>query len=200
MQATGYLAYGWDVFKRQTSGLVAAAFCLTAVQMACEPVFAYVLRSSFAFVAGLFLTGLVSGGLMLAARSAMRGREPTLSEAFEPFRARQGDYLLVGIALAGGVIVCGVGVLVTSFLFMFAPLLVAQGADFKAALLRSKDLVLANVAELLVLYVLLAVINTLGVITFIGWLVSVPVSAIAIVKAYEQLSEPEILPGAQTSL
>ena len=183
MQSASYLEYGWEVFKRHTSGLVAAAFCLVVVQAASQQVLASLLRSPIAFLSGLFLTGLISGGLMLVARRAMRGQEPTLSDAFEPFRARQGDYLLVGFALAGGVIACGIGVLVTSFLFMFAPLLVADGADFKVALTRSKDLVLANMGELLAVYVLLAAINVLGAITMIGWLVSVPVSAIAVVKA-----------------
>lgn len=196
MQTTGYLEYGWEVFKQQTSGLVASAFCLVLLQMASQPLFAFVLRSSLAFLSGLFLSGLVSGGLMLAARRAMRGQAPTLSDAFEPFRARQGDYLLVGIAVAGGVIACGIGLVVTSFLFMFAPLIVADGVDFKAALTRSKDLVLANLGDCLALYALLTVMNVLGMITFIGWLVSVPVSAIAVVKAYEQLSQPAILPGS----
>ena len=195
MHSAGCLEYGWDVFKQQTSGLVAAAFCLVALQMASQPLFAIVLRSPVAFLSGLFLTGLVSGGLMLVARRAMRGLAPTLSDAFEPFRARQGDYLLVGFAVAGGVVVCGVGVLITSFLFMFAPLLVADGMDFKAALTRSKDLVVANTGDCLTLYALLTVINVLGAITFIGWLISVPVSAIAVVKAYEQLSEHARAPG-----
>jgi hypothetical protein len=193
MQSASCVEYGWEIFKRQTSGLVAAAFCLVVLQAASQPVFRFLLRSPIASLSGLFLTGLVSGGLMLVARRAMRGQEPTLSDAFEPFRARQGDYLLVGFALAAGVIACGIGVLVTSFLFMFAPLLVADGADFKVALTRSKDLVLANLGDTLALFALLAAINMLGAITVIGWLVSVPVSAIAVVKAFEQLSQPAIL-------
>jgi hypothetical protein len=195
MHTTGYLEYGWEVFKKQTSGLVATAFCLVFLQMASQPLFALVLRSPLAFLSGLFLTGLISGGLMLAARRAMRGQEPTLSDAFEPFRARQGDYLLVGFAMAGGVIACFVGVFVTSFLFMFSPLLVADGLDFKAALTRSKDLVLANLGDCLTLYALLAAINVLGAISVVGWLASVPVSAIAVVKAYEQFSQLATLPG-----
>ena len=122
-------------------------------------------------------------------------RSPTLGEAFAPFRERQGDYLLVGLALCAGLFVCGVGVLVTSLLFLFAPLIVAEGEDYKTALIRSKDLVLANLGDCIAIYAVLAVINAVGLFTLLGWLASLPISAIVVARAYEELSRPETLPG-----
>ena len=190
MRIAAYLEYAWDIFKQHTAALVAAAFCLELFQLFSQRLLVRVLSWQLALVSSLLLSGLVAGGLMLAAQKAMQGKSPTLSEAFAPFRERQGDYLLVGLGLGAGVIACGVGIVVTSLLFLFAPLLVTQGADFKGALTRSKDLVLDNLGDCIALYVTLAVVNALGMITIVGGLVTLPLSAIAVAKAYEELSRP----------
>jgi len=199
MRIGAYLDYAWETFKQHTAGLVAAAFCLELLQLVCQRVLGEAVSWQLAIVSSLLLTGLVAGGLMVSAREAMQGRAPTLGEAFRPFRERQGDYLLVGLALGGGLLACGVGVIVTSLLFLFAPLLVAQGVDFKTALVRSKDVVLDNLGDCIVLYLVLGAINALGVITIVGWLISLPLTAITLTKAYEELSRPEILPGDATA-
>lgn len=195
MRIGAYLEYAWDVFMRHTAALVAAAFCLELVQIVVQSVLSRALQPMLALASSLLLTGLAAGGLMIAAQKARGGQSPTLADAFAPFRERQGDYLLVGLALGGGLLACGVGVLVTGLLFLFAPLLVAQGADYKDALIRSKDLVVAHLGDCVVLFLVLGAINAVGVFTVVGWLASLPISAIVLCRAYEELSRPEVLPA-----
>jgi predicted small integral membrane protein len=188
------LDYAWTTFKLRTSSLVAATFGTALALCVAHGVLALTVSWPVAAFASLLLSGLAAGGMMNAARIAGRGDDPSLRDAFQPFSARQGDYLLVGLGLGAGVVLCWVGVLATNLLFLFAPLLVAEGSDYKQALTRSKDLVLGNFSDALSLFAVLAALNMLGAITVIGWLVTVPLTALTIVKAYEQLARPPQLP------
>jgi len=190
------LQFGWETFKRHASAFVVIGLVLFLANAAAQFASAVVLRR-FGSALGMLISGLFWGGLMVAARKAARGEEPSLADAFEPFRQRPGDYIIVGFATEIGVLACGVGALVTTFLFLFAPLCVAEGGDWKQSLIRSKDLMLANVGEAIVFYLVLAAMNLVGALALgVGLLVSMPVSALAIVKAYEQAATPAVLPPA----
>jgi uncharacterized membrane protein len=177
----------WRTFKQHTGALVAATFALIVTQVVLQALLARAVHPPLSFLLNLFLSGLVMGGLMNVARIAARGQEPTIGDAFAPFTARQGDYLIVGLAVGSGSVLCFIGVIVTGYLFLFAPLLVVDGKDFRAALRESKDLTIANMGDLLGLFVILMGLNVLGVITFIGWLVALPISSLMLVHAYEQV-------------
>ena len=188
------LQFGWEAFKRHTAALVFSTFVLCAANLLVNAVSGFVLRR-FAFVGGMVVTGLFWGGMAACARKAAHDQEPTLSDAFQVLTIRPGDYLLVGLAIDIGVLACGVGAVVTAFLFLFAPLCVVEGADWKQALARSKDIVLANVGESIVFYLVLIVVNIAGFMALgIGLLVTLPVTTLAIVRAYELASTPDQLP------
>jgi hypothetical protein len=191
------LEFGWDIFKRHTGALVAATFCLGVVQSVLDGLISLSHSWALTFFANMLLSGLTLGGLMNVVRIAARGGSPTLEDAFLPYRARQGDYLIVGLAAGIGAIAFGIGVIITAFLCLFAPLLVVDGDDYKHALTRSKDLMLAHLGEGVVLFVVLGVINLIGAATVIGGLVTAPVSAAALLKAYEKLSVVKIFPDAR---
>jgi uncharacterized membrane protein len=93
-------------------------------------------------------------------------------------------------------VLCFIGVIVTGYLFLFAPLLVVDGKDFKAALRESKDLTIANLGDLLGLFIVLMGLNVLGAITFIGWLAALPITSLMLVHAYEQV-RARSLPGSE---
>jgi hypothetical protein len=188
MRIAECLEFAWATFKAHLAAMIAVTLCIALAQAVLTSVLRYTLQWPVAAVAGTLVSGLFYGGLINAARMAARGVAPTVSDAFLPFRARQGDYLLVGLAIGSGVILCWVGVFATSCVFLFAPLLVVDGADFKQALLRSKDLVVSDLGGMVAFYTVLLVLNVLGALTVIGWLVSVPVTALAIAKGYEQLN------------
>jgi hypothetical protein len=177
----------WQTFKQHTGALVAATFALVLTQVVLQAIVTRAVHFPISFLLNLFLSGLVMGGLMNVARIAARGQEPTVADAFAPFTARQGDYLIVGLAAGSGSLLCGIGVLVTGYLFLFAPLLVVEGKDFRAALRESKDLTIANMGDLLGLFIILIGLNVLGVITFIGWLAALPITSLMLVHAYDQV-------------
>jgi uncharacterized membrane protein len=180
--------FGWETFKREASALVFLSFVLIAAELALQGL-AVLLLHHFAPLAGMLLSGLFAGAFMSVARKAARGATPTLEDALWPFKERQGDFLLVGLASSSGAVACGVGVLVTSFLCLFAPLCVVEGGDFKQALSRSYNLMLANPRDTIVFYLLLGALNFAGALALgVGVLATAPISALAIVKAYEQAS------------
>jgi hypothetical protein len=188
MQVGESLEGAWQTFKQHTSSLVAATFTLMLAQLVLQGILARTLHSSpLSFVLNLLLAGLFMGGQMNVARIAARGQEPTIADAFAPFTARQGDYLIVGLAVGAGALLCGIGVLVTCFLFLFAPLLVVDGCDFKTALRQSKDMMVASLGDVLGLFLVLVALNLLGAITLIGWLVALPITSLMLVRAYERL-------------
>jgi hypothetical protein len=188
------LEFGWETFKRNAGAFVLTTFVLMVASMALNVALSSVLKGAGGIASGL-VGGLFSGGFMAVARKGARGEVPTLNDAFWPWTTRQGDFLIVGLLTSLGVLACGVGLLVTTFLFLFSQLLVVEGADWKGALTRSKDLVLANTGEAIVFYLVLMAVNVAGAIALgVGLLVSIPVSTLAIVKAYELASSPAILP------
>jgi uncharacterized membrane protein len=192
--------FGWETFKREPGPLVFLSFVLVVAQLVLEGLGSLLLHH-FAPLAGMLLSGLFAGAFMSVARKTARGATPTLEDALWPFKERQGDFLLVGLASSIGVVACCVGVLLTSFLFLFAPLCVVEGGDFKQALSRSYSLMLANPRDAIVLYVCLVALNFAGALVLgVGILATAPISALAVVKAYEQasaaaLESPPELPG-----
>ena len=193
------LQFGWDTFKRYTAAFVFTGLALFVAGAIAETVAGVAARRLGPFLV-MLVHGLFWGGWINVSRKAARGDEPTLRDAFAPFTDRPGDYVLVGLAISAGVLLCGVGALLTYFLFLFAPLCVAEGADWKQALTRSKDLMLANVGESVVFFLVLAAVNVAGAIALgIGLLVSVPVTTVAVVKAYELAGKPAPLPPASSA-
>jgi hypothetical protein len=187
MQVSESLEDAWQTFKEHTGSLVAATFALVVAQLVVQSLLARTLSVPLSFLVNLLLGGLVMGGQMNVARIAARGGDPTLADAFAPCKARQGDYLLVGLAVGAGSMLFGIGAIVTGYLFLFAPLLVVDGRDFKAALRESKDLLVAHLGEVLPLFLAVIALNVLGFITFIGWLAAMPITSLMLVRAYEQL-------------
>lgn len=197
MRIEDCLRTGWRAFTRDPASYVFVTFVLIAASCAVQLLFAP-LHFPFSFAPQAFISGLLMGGFMNVSVKGLRGEKPTLAAAFEPCTARQGDYLLVGLASIAGILACGVGVLVTQLLFAFAPLLVVQGAGYKDALVRSKDLVVQKLADVVVLWLAIALVNLLGAIAFgVGLLVTLPVSMLALVEAHARLAEtraPDLLP------
>lgn len=199
MRVSESLESAWQTFKQHTGALVAATFALVLTQIVFQ---AIMMRSTswiLSWALPMLVSGLVLGGHMNVARIAARGEEPTLADAFAPFTARQGDYLLVGLAFGAGSVLLVIGALVTGFLFLFAPLLVVDGRDFKTALRESKDLTFGNLGSgVLALFFVLVALNVLGVITGIGWLVTLPLSSLMVVRAYESL-RTRVLPAGEAA-
>jgi hypothetical protein len=186
--------YGWNEFKRRPAAYVLTTFVLLILYAGAQ--FSTMYLKGVGFVLGLILGPLYWICTLAVARKGATGAEPTLNDAFQPFTERQGDYLMVALATAAGAILCGIGIVITSFLFIFSPLYLLEGRDFKTALIESKNLVLKHPGEIAMLAIVLFVLNLVGVIACgVGALVTTPISTLATVKAFEQLTRPGILPA-----
>ncbi len=191
--------YGWNEFKRRPAAYLLTTFVLLILYAGAQ--FATMYLKGIGVLLGLLLGPLYWVCMLAVARKGASGAEPTLSDAVAPFTERQGDYLVVALAIVSGAVLCGVGIVITWFLFGFAPLYVLEGRDFKSAVIASKELVLKYPGEVAMLALLLFALNLAGALACgIGTLVTTPISALAFVKAYEQLTRPGILaaevPGA----
>jgi hypothetical protein len=144
-------------------------------------------HASLIGAANWVVTTLLSAGLVVMAVKAVRGQPFDVPDIFAGF-SRPVPYLVISLAVTAGVLACGIGVLVTSFLFMFAQVYAAQGADFKEALLRSKDIVLANTGDCVMLaLVLFALIIGGALACGIGLFVTGPVAMLLLVNALDSL-------------
>jgi uncharacterized membrane protein len=186
--------FGWNELKRQPAAYVLTTFVLLVLYAGAQATTMYL--KGVGVVLGLVLGPLFWICTVAVARKGATGAEPTLNDAFRPFSERQGDYLMVALAMAAGAILCGIGIVITWFLFAFSALLVLDGRDFKAAVIESKDLVLKHPGEVAMLMIVLFALNLAGLLACgVGTLATTPISALAFVKGYEQLTRPEILPA-----
>jgi uncharacterized membrane protein len=126
---------------------------------------------------------------MSIALAGVRKGKPTIDDAFRPLAERQGDYLMVCLAMSAGAIACLVGAVATWFLCIFAALLALDGRDFKQAVIESKDIVLKYPGDVAALVVVTWALNVVGHLACaIGLLFTMPVTCLMVIKAYEQLS------------
>jgi hypothetical protein len=184
--------FGWNEFKRKPAAYVLTTFVLLVVYAAAQ--FATMYLKHVGFLVGLILGPLYWICSVSVARKGATGAEPTLSDAFRPFTERQGDYLMVALAIASGAILCGIGIVITWFLFTFSAILVLDGRDFKAAVIESKDLVLKHPGEVAMLMIVLFALNIAGALACgVGTLATTPISTLAFVRGYEQLTRPGIV-------
>jgi uncharacterized membrane protein len=184
--------YGWNEFKQRPAAYVLTTFVLLVLYAGAQFTTAYL--KGIGILLGFILGPLFWVCTLAVARKGASGTEPTLNDAFLPFTERQGDYLMVALAIVSGVVLCGVGAVITWFLFGFAPLYALEGRDFKSAVIASKDLVMKYPGEVAMLVLVLFALNLAGILACgIGTLVTTPISTLAFVKGYEQLTRSPIL-------
>ena len=117
MDVGAALKDSWDLLKKWPLPVVLGGFIMSVISN----------------IAGGLLAGHFLGGMAILAAKGFNGQEPELGDVFKAFE-KFVDYLLVGIVMMLGALACGVGVIVTSTLFIFAPAIIAEtGADWKTA-------------------------------------------------------------------
>ncbi|MDD9942693.1 MAG: hypothetical protein OXU20_16750 [Myxococcales bacterium] len=170
---------GFRLFSRQPVPFVLATLIYGMAASALSGAFRYAVGNLGAFFS-FVLAGPCLGGLALMVREAQEDRPVDLNTAFAPWQ-RTGDYIVVGLAITAGVLVLFVGVLVTYTLFMFAPILLAEGHGYAGALASSRRLVLRHWRFTLPLAAAVLIGSALGsAIEFsLGLVVVVPVAVAA---------------------
>ncbi len=181
------LTRGWEVFKKDPVPLVLGTLLLM-IAWAIYSLVTSLLSQVLSLVASLLPYGLLIGGCTVMAVKANREEKVELQDAFKPFSDRPIDYLVIGLVMQSGIILCGIGVIVTYLIFFFAPIAVVLGKDYRSALKTAKEITFANWGEVFVLMLIFALINICGTLACgIGLLVTIPITQIAMVNAYDQL-------------
>ncbi len=176
-----------EAFTRQAGTF----FVATLVQMvafgAVSAVF-WLIATPIAPVVGAVTYGLVLGGQARMGLTVISNGATGTADAFDALK-RPLDFIVVGLALQAGALLFGVGVLITYALFLFAPILVAEGEDFASALGRSKDLAMDNLGAVLLFVLMIAGINAVvvGATCGFGLAVSLPFTMLATIRVYHQL-------------
>jgi hypothetical protein len=177
----------WTTFKQNIADYVLAQFVLLAAYLVASGALSATGRGGF--VLGALLGSVLWTCSMSIAHAGARNGKPTIQDAFRPLAERQGDYLMVALAMSAGVIGCLIGIVVSWFLCAFAPLLALEGRDFKQAVIESKDLVLKYPADVALLAIVVSAINLAGTLACgIGIIFSMPIACLTVLKAHEQLA------------
>lgn len=189
MEAAQCMRFGWRAFRAHAGRFVGITAALLAARFVALTAVTLSLPLPMAVGAGIASTAFFYTGMFAAARAAASGRAPGLADAFRPFARHPGQCLGVSLAFGAGLLAGGIGLLFTMFVFMFAPLLVADGLSARAALRRSARLIWARPGRCAVLTTLLLVLNLLAILPLgLGLLVTAPLSALAIVHLLQRLA------------
>lgn len=182
------LAFSWRILRWRFAALLWLALVLSVMELVACFVLIVSLRELGGFLCHLTAYALW-GGYLNAARVAAEGRKPRLSDALQPLTTTGARTCLAGACVLAGSLACGIGVALTSTLFLFVPLYLNDGASTWEALGSSKDLALNRPGAILALNVSLALLNVVGGALFlVGLLVTMPLSALAVVRAYQLVS------------
>ncbi|HKP57444.1 MAG TPA: hypothetical protein VJV78_12020 [Polyangiales bacterium] len=177
----------WTTFKQNIGDYLVAQLVLALASFAASAALSAAGRGGM--VLAMLLSSIQWTCSMSIAHAGVTKGKPKIEDAFRPLAERQGDYLMVCLAISVGILACGIGIVVTYFLCLFAPLLVFEGRDFKQAVIESKDLVLKYPAEVAIVVIVVAGLQIVGALACgVGILVSTPVACLTVVKAHERLS------------
>ncbi|HKU41538.1 MAG TPA: hypothetical protein VJR89_25450 [Polyangiales bacterium] len=181
------LDYAWTNFKQNMSDYVLAQFVLVVPYFALTAAISFLGRRLG--VLTILLPPILWTCSMSIALAGARNGKPKLEDAFRPLTERQGDYLMVCLAMAAGAIACFVGIVVTWWLFLFASLFALQGRDFQRAISESKDLVLKYPGDVAILAIVVWALNLAGGLACgIGIIFSMPIASLTVLRGYEQLT------------
>ncbi len=181
-----YLKTGWELFKRYPGGFIGFSLVYFLIQIALTIV------PYFGWVASGAVSPVLLIGYFIVSAKLLQGRSPHFRDFFLGFRF----FLpLLLTALVGGLLT-GIGwllliipgvYLMVSYLFA-ASLVVDRRLDFWQALELSRSAVNPIWFGMFGFFLLLVLVNLLGVIALVaGLLVSLPVSSCALTAAYADL-------------
>jgi hypothetical protein len=197
MKTTACLRFGWTTFSRHFASLLVIGLSIAACQLLVHWALRLVDLGILADVVEVAVAGMFMAGLFNACRRAALGRTPRLGDAFAPFVQRPGHALAVSLVVSAGLLLAGVGVLITLFLFAFSLLLVCEGESWTQALLHSKRLVIHYPGRVLTLFAVLLMLNVVGGLTLgVGLLVTTPISVLALIALRLELEARAVPPSA----
>ena len=206
--ATEAISYGWKGFTANIGPLVVIGLVLLLVSVATNWLsqgFDNFFLSISASVLSMFISLVISLGLIRAALAILDGRQPSVEQLLSTRDI--GPYfiasVLVAIVVSVGLLLCIIPGLIAGFLLQFYGYAIidhkadsvttAPQSSPTGAIRASFEVVAANIGPLILLAVLCFVLNVAGALLCgIGLLVTVPVTAIAIAYAWRYFSGGQI--------
>ncbi len=181
-----YLKTGWELFKRYPGGFIGFSLVYFLIQIALA------LVPYLGWAASGAVSPVLLIGFFIVSAKLLQGRSPHFRDFFLGFRF---FFPLLLTAVVGGLLT-GIGwllliipgvYLMVSYLFA-ASLVVDRRLDFWQALELSRSAVNPIWFGMFGFFLLLVLVNLLGVIALVaGLLVSLPVSSCALTAAYADL-------------
>lgn len=195
--ASGALRFGWDTFKKRPWLLVGTTLIVLVFLWIINVVQNASIDSTVArFV--IFLAALAASTLVDMGFTAffLRAHDDVMHASFDalwhpkPFWQYFVAVICVGILVVLGLILLIVPGLILMTLFAFVKLLVIdRNLDPIKAMKESVRITSGSRLELFFLLIALVILNVLGALAlFVGLLLTVPVSALALTHAYRTLS------------
>jgi hypothetical protein len=148
---------------------------------------------------GMATYGILAGGLFTMIGKTCVGAAPSFDDLLVPLKGgRTREFLIAGavikapallgiIPVVGGLL-GGLLSLATAFLFFFTLIMVAEGADARTSLVRSKDMVLANIVPVIILFFVMVALSIAGVIALgVGVFVTAPIALLIYGDNYLEL-------------
>ena len=198
--ATGIVSESWSTFKK--SWMDVYKFAVVAALITWLPkwlgkmfddgllstllgLVAAVLGIAVQFGGIKYLLSLVRGGKVLSWDQVVKSLQP-YSNLFYFFVGN----LIYGIMVFIGLLLLVIPGLYLAIKYMFVPFLIAdRKLDIGKAFAESDKMTKGNMGELFVLEVLVVILNAVGALLLgFGLLITIPVSYLAMVKAYTKLS------------
>ncbi|MGV1004190.1 MAG: hypothetical protein ACOYEV_05370 [Candidatus Nanopelagicales bacterium] len=205
---TAAIAYGWSAFRANVGPLVMIAAVILVVNAIIQWLGrlggdSFFFGMIFDFV-GFLVSLIISLGMLRVALMIVDGKTPTAADLFKTDEL--GVYIvasvIAGVIIFVGILLCILPGIIAGFLlslFGYSILDRVEGgvkvpkSSAVGALRTSYEVVTQNVGNLLVLVLLVALINLIGLAAcLIGTLVSMPVTAVAMAYAWRYFTNGHI--------
>ncbi|MGB7980714.1 MAG: hypothetical protein WCF36_07960, partial [Candidatus Nanopelagicales bacterium] len=201
---TDAVVYGWNGFKNNVGPLVIIGLVLLAASALTNFLsrgFDTLIISATANLLSIFISLVISLGLIRAALIILDGRKPSVEDLISTDNI--GPYIIASIVVTVltvvGLVLCILPGLVVAFLAQFYGYAIVDGkadggggapsSDPIGAIRTSIQVVVANLGQLILLLLLSFAINLAGALLCgVGLLVSIPVTAIALAYAWRSFS------------
>jgi len=183
---------GWEIFKLNALNSLAYMMFIASVQLL---IYMYFPEGMLLYSILLF-PGLI-GGFFLVANKTSQNEPVNYPDFFQGFQY----YIpLVLINVVGQVLVAlGIFLLILPGIFlmvsyMFAFLIaIFAGTDFWQSLELSRKIIYLQFKKFFILFLVLLLLNGLGLLILIGLLVTVPISMYVVYAAFESVTENAVL-------
>lgn len=163
----------WEAFIRQPVNLL--IFYVVGALLMCIP----------------FLNLVILGGLIKGIMKAVRGEDVNINDLFSEMD-RAGEWIiggiLAGLAIGLGMVLLFIpGIILAFLLSMFMYIMVDKRIGFMDAFKESWTITSKNIGSWLIVLIIIGVLNALGGMVAIGWIITGPISMLFGIMAYQEI-------------